>query len=69
MVIVNACREPGGALTGRGANAWRSLLQTLLEGGGCCEMLGLLPGRVLVTQGRLAETRLTLGSIPQLRWS
>ena len=30
---------------------WRSLLQTLLVCVGCFEILGLLPGRLLLTQG------------------
>lgn len=68
MVIVKACREPGGADWSR-SQCVAELFADAAGGGGCCEMLGLLPGRVLVTQGRLAETRLTLGLIPQLRWS
>ncbi|MDB6005736.1 MAG: hypothetical protein JWR15_2723 [Prosthecobacter sp.] len=52
----------------RGAHAWRGSLQTLLVDALCGGVLGLLPGRVMFTQGRLAEARLTLGCITQLRW-
>ena len=36
---------------------WRSLLQTLLVGVGCCEVMGLLPGRVLLYPGRCPGLR------------
>jgi len=36
-------------------------LQTLLVEAGCDGVLGLLPGRLILTQGRLANARLTLG--------
>jgi hypothetical protein len=36
-------------------------LQTLLVDALCSGELGLLSGRMLFTQGRLAEARLTLG--------
>ncbi len=39
----------------------RNSLQTLLVGLACSGVLGLLPGRLILTQGRLAEARLTLG--------
>jgi len=57
--------EGVGALCKRGARVWRSVLQTLLEFVGCGGVVDLLPGRLQMTQGRLAEARLTLGCNPQ----
>jgi hypothetical protein len=48
---------------------WRRLLQTLLVSVGCGGVPGLLPGlTVEVTQGRLAEARLTLGFNTEGLW-
>jgi hypothetical protein len=47
-------RDGIGAVSDRGASAWRSLLQTLLVSMGCSGALALLSDCALCTQGGLA---------------
>ena len=68
MVIVKACREPGGADWSR-SQCVAELIADAAGGGWVLRNAGFASRSCAVTQGRLAETRLTLGSIPQLRWS
>ena len=48
---INAVRYDVGALCERGANVWRSSVQTLLVAAGCGGVLGLLSGRARLYPG------------------